>query len=151
GALPAAGGEFRGRLILGEKPAVGVSVVALPFESSFEEARREARGEPAPAPIARATTDDKGEFRLTVEAQQEPFVRLRAEGKGVHPRRLGGQRILEAREGDDLEDETLSPATKLTGRIVDAAGAPLPGAEVLLSSMGEIQRAVSGREGEFAF
>ena len=41
-------GEFRGRLLVGDRPAVGVTVSAVPYETPFEEAQREARRLPAP-------------------------------------------------------------------------------------------------------
>ncbi|MFI5287880.1 MAG: hypothetical protein ACHQ4F_16415, partial [Candidatus Dormibacteria bacterium] len=44
----ASAGELRGRLLLGERPAAGLTVSALPFETPLEQARREARRLPLP-------------------------------------------------------------------------------------------------------
>jgi len=47
-ALPAAAGEIRGRLLVSngnDRPAAGVTVSAVPWETPGEEARREAKAD----------------------------------------------------------------------------------------------------------
>ncbi|MGZ6971033.1 MAG: hypothetical protein ACXVID_05165, partial [Thermoanaerobaculia bacterium] len=50
-------GELEGRITLSDKPAAGVTVSAVPIETSLEEARREARRGPRPEAIAKAVTN----------------------------------------------------------------------------------------------
>jgi hypothetical protein len=66
-AWPVSAGELTGRLTLNEKPAAGITVSAAPYETSFDEARREARRGPRPEAIARSVTNAKGEWRLAFD------------------------------------------------------------------------------------
>ena len=59
-------GEIRGRVLVDGKPAAGVAVAVLPFEDGFEEARREARREDLPAPLAWGEDSARRHFRALV-------------------------------------------------------------------------------------
>lgn len=132
-ATSAAAGEFRGRLVVGGHPAAGVTVSAVPYETPLEAARREARRQPAPRPIASTTSGPDGSFVLVVAADPAgKGFRLRIEGAGVVPVVTTG--VYEASESEDVGEETLSPAVKLAGRVVDEKGKPVAGAEVTLRS-----------------
>ncbi len=163
-ALPAAAGEIRGRLLVsdrGDRPAAGVTVAALPWETPGEEARREAKGGEAPKPFATATTGADGAFVLQVPAEpgKEKLFRVRAEGAGVVP--VLFEDVWDVSETDDLGEHLLSAAAALTGTVVDASGAPLAGAEVTLEPGGAgsadpsfrtlARKVATGPEGVFRF
>jgi hypothetical protein len=61
-----AAGELRGRILAENKAVSGATVSAVPFESPFEEARREARAEKPPAPVASVTTRPDGFVGLSM-------------------------------------------------------------------------------------
>jgi hypothetical protein len=101
-------GEFRGRLLVGNRPAVGVTVTAVPYETPFEEAQREARRAPAPAAIASTASGADGAFVLAVPAPASGrSFRLKMEGAGVVP--IVGAGVYDASESEDLGDEPLAP------------------------------------------
>jgi protocatechuate 3,4-dioxygenase beta subunit len=129
---PAAAGELKGRLLLGDRPAAGVTVTALPYEAPLDEARREARRNPVPAPLASATTAPDGSFVLTVpaEAGKEKLFTVRAEGGGVVAVFIGG--VFASSESGDLGEHALSHGEKLAGKVTGASGAPVADAEVVL-------------------
>jgi protocatechuate 3,4-dioxygenase beta subunit len=133
GIVPAPhAGELRGRFLLGDKPAAGVTVSAVPYETPLDEARREARGVPAPAPLVSATTSPDGTFVLKVpaEAAAEKLFAVQARGGGVVAVVVGG--VWGSSENEDLGEYILVQPATLAGRVVDAKGAPVPGAEVVL-------------------
>ncbi len=166
-ALSASAGEIRGRLLVsdrGDRPAAGVTVSAVAWETPGEEARREAKAGPAPSapkPFATATTGADGSFVLSVpaEAGKEKLFRVQAEGAGVVP--ILFEDVYDASETDDLGEHLLSRAEKISGTAVDASGAPLAGAEVVLvpggggpgdSSFRALARTVvTGADGVFRF
>lgn len=164
-ALPAAAGEIRGRLLVsdrGDRPAAGVTVAAVPWETPGEEARRGAKAGGAPAPpkpLATATTGADGSFGLAVPAEpgRERLFRVTAEGAGVVP--VLFEDVYDASETDDLGEHLLSRAEKLSGTAVDASGAPLAGAEVVLDPGGAgtpsfralARTVVTGPDGVFRF
>jgi len=140
-ALPAAAGEIRGRLLVSDKsdrPASGVTVSAVPWETPGEEARREAKatGAAAPQPFATATTGADGSFALAVPAEpgKEKLFRVKAEGAGIVP--VLFENVYDVSETEDLGEHLLALAGKISGAAVDASGAPLAGAEVLLEPAG---------------
>ncbi|HEY3351224.1 MAG TPA: carboxypeptidase regulatory-like domain-containing protein [Thermoanaerobaculia bacterium] len=141
-ALSASAGEIRGRLLVsdrGDRPAAGVTVSAVAWETPGEEARREAKAGPAsaaPKPFAAATTGADGSFALSVpaEAGKERLFRVQAEGAGVVP--ILFEDVYDTSESDDLGEHLLSRAEKISGTAVDASGAPLAGAEVVLEPGG---------------
>src|SRR5262245_10946063 len=132
-ASSATAGEIRGRLMVEGRPAVGVTVSAVPYETPFEESRREARRQPDPKPFATAASGADGAFLLGVPADPTGRgFRLRIEGPGVVPIVTTG--VYDAAESEDIGDEPLARASALAGRVVDEKGQPLPGAEVTLTS-----------------
>jgi protocatechuate 3,4-dioxygenase beta subunit len=129
---PATAGELRGRFLVGNKPAAGVTVSAVPYEAPLDEARREARRMAAPPALATATTGSDGMFVLKVAAgpDKETLFTVRADGGGVVPMALGG--VWSSSETADLGEHVLLPASKLAGKVTDAKGAPVADAEVAL-------------------
>lgn len=135
-APPAAAGTVRGRLVLGGKPAAGGTVSALPFEEPFSKARREARGEPEPTPLATTTTAADGTFALTVSETpgRETVFRVRFAAPGaVAAEHLG---VREAAESEELGEITLRKAEAIAGRVVGPAARPVAGARVILLPLG---------------
>jgi len=89
-AASARAGEIRGRLLVADRPAAGVTLTAVPFEEPEAEARRTARKGEAPRPLASATTRPDGTFALVVPAAPAGAFRVRAEGGGrSEERRVG--------------------------------------------------------------
>ena len=124
----AAAGEIRGRILIGERPAPGVTVSAIPYEPPDVEARRLARGGEAPKPLATATTRGDGTFAVALSGVPGGTVRLLAAGGGVVPSWMGG--TYDTTESDDLGEHVLARAETLAGRVVSATGAPVAGASV---------------------
>ena len=130
--VPARAGEIRGRLLLGEKPASGITVSAEPYESPEAEARRRARRGEAPAALTSALTRGDGTFALAVPPVPGGAFRVLAEGGGAVASWVGG--TYDASESDDLGEHALTRAEALSGRVVSAAGAPVAGASVIVVS-----------------
>ena len=128
----ATAGEIRGRLLLGEKPASGITVSAVPYESPEAEARRRARRGEAPAVLTSALTRGDGTFALAVPPAPGGAFRVLAEGGGAVASWVGG--TYDASESDDLGEHALARAEALSGRVVSAAGAPVAGATVIVVS-----------------
>ena len=128
-AAPAAAGEIRGRLFAGDAPAPGVAVSALPYETPTAGARREARGGGEPKPVATAVTAADGSFVLVLPEEAKGVV-LRASGGGVRAVLFDG--VYDAGESTDLGEKVLARGEAIAGKVVDAAGAPIAGAELTL-------------------
>jgi large repetitive protein len=129
---PARAGELAGRLTLNDKPATGITVSAVPYETSLEEARREARRGPRPEAIARAVTNAKGEWRLGFEVppgQPGRIVLLHYAGPGVARGTMPG--YWDTADSEECGETALRRGASLSGRVVDAEGHPLADAEVL--------------------
>ena len=125
-------GEIRGRALLGtNRPAAGVAVSVLPFEDGLAAARREARGEALPKPLATATTRGDGAFTVALPASAPAgaVVRLAFGGGAAAPVVL--DRLLDA-AGEDAGDVRLPKAQALAGRVTDERGGPVVGATVTL-------------------
>src|SRR5450759_4824144 len=168
-SAPAGAGEIRGRILVADradKPALGVTISAVPWETPGDEARREMKGGEPPKPIASATTGADGSFVLTVppaepgrEKLSEKLFRVRAEGAGIVPVLFEG--VYDAAETEDLGEHTLPHGERLSGIAVDAAGKPLAGAAVSLEpdvAGGDdlayrvvARAAVTGEDGKFQF
>jgi len=133
-AAPAAAGEIRGRVLVDDKPAAGVTVFVLPFEDGFAAARREARREDLPKALASATTRPDGTFGVAVPASAGTAARLAFSGASAAPRVL--EALYDA-GGEDAGDVRLARATSLAGRVVDERGGPVVGATVTLWPGGE--------------
>ncbi len=132
-ATSAAGaGVLRGRLLLGDRPAAGVTVAAVPYEAPLDQARREARRLPPQPPVASVTTGADGTFALVVPEKpgSQTLFTARADGSSVAAAAIAG--VWDAAETADLGDHVLSPGGRLAGKVVDAAGAPVAGAEVVV-------------------
>lgn len=128
-------GEVRGRLLAEKKPVAGATVSAVALESPLEVARREARGQEPPKPLASATTRPDGTFLLAVPSvPTTPPFRLRVGGAGLVPVLLDD--VLEPAEGEDLGDVAVRRGEALAGRVVDGTGGPVVGATVTLWSGG---------------
>jgi protocatechuate 3,4-dioxygenase beta subunit len=127
-AAAVSAGEIRGRVLVGGKPAAGVSVSVLPFEDGHAAARREARREDA-TPLAAATSRPDGTFTVAVPGAGSAVVRLAFSGGPAAPREL--DRLFDA-GGDDAGDVRLPRAAPLAGRVVDERGNALVGATVTL-------------------
>jgi len=130
GASPLSAGQIRGRLLLRDKPAAGVTIVALPHEMPHDLARRMARSGEEPKPFATCTTGPDGTFVLAVPAEPARSFVIRATGGGTRAVEFDG--IFETGETADLGEHLLEPGETLTGTVVDRAGQPVAGAEVTL-------------------
>jgi protocatechuate 3,4-dioxygenase beta subunit len=128
-AAPAGAGEVRGRVLVDGQPAAGVTVSALPFEDGFAAARRDARREAPPTPLASATSRADGSFAVALPGPPADVVRLAFSGGTAAPRILDD--LFEA-AGDDAGDVRLPKAAPLAGRVVDERGGPVVGATVTL-------------------
>ncbi|PYQ21991.1 MAG: hypothetical protein DMF79_06910 [Acidobacteria bacterium] len=141
-AAPAAAGDLRGRVRSENKPVVGATVSAVALESPLEAARREARRQELPKPLATATAKADGTFLLAVpSAPTTPPFQLQVAG-GVSPVRL--ERVFEPGETDDLGDLEAGRGETLAGRVVDRSGGPIVGASVTL--WGGSARGIRGGE-----
>ena len=153
-AVPASGGApgalVRGRVALPSgAAAAGARVEAFPRFSEAEAGLRlDQREEPKPAAVSTAGKDGAfvlrvpaGSFRVAISA--DGFARVEAEEE------------LAAGEEDDLPAIRLSPASALSGRVVDASGRPVEGALVALSGeeedggIKESTEARTDKEGRF--
>jgi hypothetical protein len=123
-------GEIRGRILAGDAPAGGVTVAAVPYEAPEVEARRLARGGETPKPLATAVSQPDGTFTLAVAAAGPAAFRVLAQGGGLAPAWLGG--TYDASESDDLGEHALAKAQALAGRVTNATGTAVAGAEVAL-------------------
>jgi large repetitive protein len=131
---PADAGVLRGRLLLGGRPAPAVTASALPYETALAEARREARRLAPPAPLATATSLADGSFALSVPggAAGQTLYTVRLDGPVSAATRLAG--VWDAAESADLGEVDLAPGATLAGRVVDAAGTSVAGAEVVATA-----------------
>jgi len=159
-AVPAAAGEIRGRVLVDGQPAGGVIVSVLPFEDGFAAARREARREDLPKPLASATSRPDGAFALVVPGPAGSAVRLSFSGGPAAPRFL--EKLFDS-GGEETGDVRLAKAMTLAGRVVDERGGPVVGATVTLwpgggqgpfdvtAGSGEPQSATTRPDGTFRF
>lgn len=129
----ASAGELRGRLVLdGGKPAAGVTVAAVPHETPHEAARRQARGQEAPAPLVEGTTGPDGAFVLALPSEQGKArdVVLQTRGAGTIPSR--SLDVYSTAEAEDAGEVPLVKGQALAGKVVGPSGEPVPGAVVTL-------------------
>src|SRR5205085_10973956 len=110
-AASAHAGEIRGRLLIGDRPAAGVTLTGVPFEEPEAEARRIARKGEAPRPLASTATRSDGTFALGVPAAPGSTFRVLAEGGGAVAAWIGG--TYDGSESDDLGEHALGPAATL--------------------------------------
>ncbi len=129
-STPAAAGEIRGRFSLGEKPAAGVIVSAVPYETPYDAARRVARGGEEPKAIAAVATGPDGSFVLAISPEPARSFVLRAEGGGARSVEVDG--VFDSAESADIGELALLAGEALAGKVVDGSGQPVGGAEVTL-------------------
>src|SRR5664280_1239406 len=122
---PAGAAELRGRFLVGARPAAGVTVSAVACEAPLDQARREARGLPAPPPLA----------TVPAGAGKETLFDVRVEGASVAAASLAGP--WDVSESVDLGDHVLLAGSALTGRVCGPTGAGVADAEVVLLAPGE--------------
>jgi protocatechuate 3,4-dioxygenase beta subunit/5-hydroxyisourate hydrolase-like protein (transthyretin family) len=163
-ATASSAGEIRGRVLVDGRPRAGLTIAVLPFENGLDRARREARGDDEPKPLAEGHTQKDGTFTLTFDPSVAPAgepVRVVVSGEKVVPRRL--ERLIDP-AGEDVGDVRLGPATSLAGRVQDSRGGPVVGATVRLwasrgGQLGDdltsveavLQTATTGPDGTFRF
>jgi protocatechuate 3,4-dioxygenase beta subunit len=160
-ATSPAAASLRGKVLLDGRPVAGATIAAIPQEEPLEAARREARGEPEPAPLATVATSSAGEFELRVAAPEgrDVLFRVRVSATGALPVELPESR--DATEAEDLGDLALRKAEPLAGRVRGPDGAPVAGALVRLVAHGRAdapvtgtaqpQEATTGADGHFRF
>ncbi|HKC13032.1 MAG TPA: carboxypeptidase-like regulatory domain-containing protein, partial [Vicinamibacteria bacterium] len=159
-----AAGELRGRILAENKAVPGATVAAVPFQSPFEEARRETRDEKSPGPVASVTTRPDGTFVLSLAppagANTAPaLVRLTVGGSGLAPVLLHS--VFDTTESAEVGDITVVKAASLAGKVVDSRDGPIVGATVTLwSGSGRFSRSdgspvpattTTGADGTFRF
>lgn len=130
--LPAAAGELKGRLLVDGKPAKGVTVAAVPFESPLEQARREARFQEPPKELASVKSGADGGFALVLlgpALAAGTNVSLTFTGGGVSGARLG---VYDAGGSEDVGEVRLFAAAALAGKVLDEKGKPVAGATLTL-------------------
>ncbi len=127
------GGEFRGRLLFGERPAPGVTVSAIPVETLFARARREAKEEAPPQNLAHAASGPDGAFTLKLPAAPgKPETDFVISVRGGGAVSAVSQTVYSSGENTELGSVKLSKGRVLSGRVVNSAGEPLVKARVLL-------------------
>jgi len=134
-ASPLAAGELRGRVLAGDRPAAGVTVSALPYETPRDEALRLARGGAAPRALASAASGADGTFTLPVPHAQgapEKLFALELTGGGIAPVRV--EDVFSSAEAEDAGDVAVLRGEPLAGRVVDSSGAPVGDAETVLTA-----------------
>jgi large repetitive protein len=130
-ALPAPAGELTGRLTLNDRPAPGITVTAVPYETSLDEARREARHAPRAEAIATTITNAKGEWRFVFEVplgHPGKIVEFHYAGPGVARGAIIG--YLDVADSEDLGEIPLRMGATVSGRVTGADGRPVADAEI---------------------
>lgn len=129
--LEAKPGEVRGRVLGASQPVADATVAAIPFETGFDQALREARALPEPAALAETRSDAEGLFRLDTRALTAPKgLRLKISAPGHVTTLL--EVLIDAQAGAEIEQVRLRPAKAVAGKVVDARGGPVLGARVTL-------------------
>lgn len=111
-------------------PIQGGTIEVLPYEDAETSRQRRVEGRVHREPIASATSDSGGRFRLEVPPSARVVVTLRAPGHA----RSALRRALFTPTGSgdrDLGRVSLPEGALLSGRVVDAVGAPVAGATVI--------------------
>jgi protocatechuate 3,4-dioxygenase beta subunit len=132
-AASAPAADITGRVVSENKGVVGATVSAIPYETRYEAALREARGGPAPAPLAAAATTADGRFKLAVSAAASPFV-VRLTFGGLAARTLDA--VFEKADVEDVGEVSLNRGDTVAGRVVGGDGKPVPGALVRIGRDG---------------
>ncbi len=140
------GADISGRVLSDGKGVVGATVSAIPYETRYAVALREARGTDAPAPLVASATSADGRFKLTVPPTASPFV-VRVTFGGLAARTFDG--VFEKTDTEDLGEVSLSRGETVTGRVIGPEGRPVAGALVRLGRDGA--SATTGKDGLFRF
>ncbi|MFI5181677.1 MAG: carboxypeptidase regulatory-like domain-containing protein [Thermoanaerobaculia bacterium] len=129
-ASPGRAGEIRGRLLLGDKPASGVTISAVPYETPLDAARCEAKGGEEPKAAASTVAGADGSFLLSLATEPPRSVVIRAAGSGARAVEFDG--VFESSEWADLGEHVLAAGASLAGKVVDDSGQPVVDAIVTL-------------------
>lgn len=138
--------DITGRVVSERKGIVGATITALPYETRYAIALRETKDEAAPIAIASTSSSADGRFKLAVPATAVPFV-VRVAFGGLAARTLPG--VFEKTDAEDLGEVLLGRGESVSGRVVDAAGKPVPLARVRRGRDGIA--ATTNKDGLFRF
>ncbi len=147
GSSPEEASSVSGRVTIEARGAPGI-VVALQQATSSR---------PLPAPVARATTDPEGRFKLTnVAAGRYYLVPLApAYFAPSEDRMVASGKPVTLMKGENLDgiELALTPGGVITGRVTTAGGWPLIGREVyaILTDLRVMQSLPATRDGASAF
>ncbi len=131
-------------------------MTVAPYASSFDLSRRDARGEPGPAPLGQASAGTDGHFTLTLPLGSA-VVQLGVQAPGFVVVRLVS--AVDDGATTDVGDIPLPKAATLAGRVVDGTGRGVSGARVRLeppdggrpNALPEGHEARTGADGAFLF
>jgi protocatechuate 3,4-dioxygenase beta subunit len=156
GARLAEAGALHGRVVDSGHAVVGATATVAPYASAFDLSRRDARGEPGPAPLGQASAGADGRFTVTLPPGSA-LVQLSVEAPGFVAVRLVS--AVDAGATTDVGDVALHEAATLAGRVVDGTGKGVSGASVRLeppdggrpNALPESREARTGADGAFLF
>lgn len=109
-------GSISGRVTIGDKPAVGVTVLLIPSQGPFDR------------PLVKSTTDEDGRYQLnhvpSGQYQLQSFAPAFVTGDDL---RFRPGKTITLNEGETVDqfDMTLTRGGVITGRVIDANGQPL--------------------------
>ncbi|HSB11859.1 MAG TPA: hypothetical protein VLM38_20395 [Blastocatellia bacterium] len=109
-------GSISGRITIGDKPAVGVPVLLVPYQGPYDK------------PTAKSTTDEDGRYQLNHipagQYQLQSFTPAFVTGEDLRGR---PGKTINLNEGESVDqiDITLTRGAVITGRVFDADGQPL--------------------------
>lgn len=127
-ASSARAGSVAGRVLDSSgRPLAGAKVQWLAYRDEDELLVDETRGTD-PAPVGESATDAAGRIRLVFEKPGLSFA-VRVLPAGLPSARFVGP--FDSGEDADLGDVQIPGAARLSGRVVDDSGKPVPGARVL--------------------
>jgi protocatechuate 3,4-dioxygenase beta subunit len=132
-ARPAVAGTISGRVLDAAGKAVsGARVAWTAYRTDDETLLDETLGREA-APAGDAAADEQGRFRVAIEKPGQ-LVTLKITAPGLPSALLSGP--YDSSETVELADVHLPSAARLTGRVADEGGKPVPGARVFVVAGG---------------
>jgi len=143
-ALGSSPAEITGRVVNDGRGVVGATVTAVPYETPYATALRQARGGPDPSPLAVAATAFEGRFKLETP-RNSPAFEVRVAFGGLASRTVEG--VFEGGDSEELGEISLPSGETLSGRVVDQQGKPVEGARVRMGRDGAI--VTTNRDGLF--